>query len=126
MSELMNTSSSSKSPHIRAPNRITPSQRSALIAVLRRYGVQRAGLFGSIVRGDARPDSDVDILIQPPSTMSLFGLSELALTLEDLLGRPVDLVTYASLHPRLRESVYAHYDQLFTNDMDEVGANPTV
>jgi predicted nucleotidyltransferase len=89
--------------------------------MLRRYGVQRAGLFGSIVRGDARPESDVDLLIQPPPTMSLFGFSELALALEDLLGRRVDLVTYASLHPRLRDSVYAHYDQLFIGDLDEVG-----
>ncbi len=120
----MNTSSSSESPAIPSPQRITPTQRSALIAVLRRYGVQRAGLFGSRVRGDARSDSDIDLLIQPPPTMSLFGFSELALAIEDLLGRPVDLVTYASLHPRLRDSVYAHYDQLFTSDMDEVEANP--
>lgn len=56
--------------------------------------------------------------------MSLFGFSELALALEDLLGCPVDLVTYASLQPRLRDSVYAHYDQLFTVDLDEVGADP--
>ncbi len=121
----MNTSHNSESPAIPSPQRLTPTQRSALIAVLRRYGVQRAGLFGSIVRGDARPDSDVDLLIQPPPTMSLFGFSELALALEDLLGRSVDLVTYASLHPRLHDSVYAHYDQLFANEMDEVGANPT-
>jgi uncharacterized protein len=121
----MNTSSDSESPAIPAPQRLTPAQRSAAIAVLRRFGVRRAGLFGSIVRGNARPDSDVDLLIQPPSTMSLFGFSELALALEDLLGRPVDLVTYTSLQPRLRDSVYAHYDQLFTNDVDEIEANPT-
>ena len=121
----MNTSRNSESPATPSPQRLTPTQQSALIAVLRRYGVQRAGLFGSIVRGDARPESDVDLLIEPPATMSLFGFSELALALEDLLGRPVDLVTYASLHPRLRNSVYANYDQLFTNDIDEVGANPT-
>lgn len=124
----MNTSSDSESPATSSPQRLTSRQRSALIAMLRRYGVQRAGLFGSIVRGDARPDSDVDLLIQPPPTMSLFGFSELALAIEDLLGCPVDLVTYASLQPRLRDSIYAHYDQLFTNvtnDMDEVGANPS-
>lgn|GEM_PF-1379616 len=119
------TSSSSEPPAALSPRRLTPTQRSAVIAVLRRYGVQRAGLFGSMVRGDAHLESDVDILIQPPSTMSLFGFSELALALEDLLGRPVDLVTYVSLHARLRDSVYAHYDQLFTNDTDEVEANPT-
>jgi uncharacterized protein len=121
----MNTPSDSDSPTIPSPQRLTLTQRSALIAVLRRYGVRRAGLFGSIVRGDAHPDSDVDLLIQPPPTMSLFGFSELALALEDLLERPVDLVTYASLHPRLHDSVYAHYEQLFTNEVDEVGVNPT-
>ena len=120
-----NTSNISESPAALSPQRLTPTQRSAVIAVLRRYGVRRAGLFGSIVRGNARPGSDVDILIQPPSTMSLFGFSELVLALEDLLGRPVDLVTYASLQPRLRASLYAHYDQLFTNDINEVRANPT-
>lgn len=114
----MDTSGSSESPAIPSPQRIARAQRSSLIAVLRHYGVRRAGLFGSMVRGDARPDSDIDLLIEPPATMSLFGFSELALALEDLLGRPVDLVTYASLHPRLRDSVYAYYDQLFTNDID--------
>lgn len=120
----MDTSGASESPAIPSSQQLALAQRSALIAVLRHFGVRRAGLFGSMVRGNARPDSDVDLLIEPPATMSLFGFSELALALEDLLGRPVDLVTYASLHPRLRDSVYAHYDQLFTNDIDEVGANP--
>ena len=119
----MDTSDASESPAIPSPQQLAPAQRSSIIAVLRRSGVRRAGLFGSFVRGDASPDSDVDLLIQPPPTMSLFGFSELALAIEDLLGRPVDLVTYASLHPRLRDSVYAHYDQLFTNDIDEIGAN---
>lgn len=79
------------------------------------HRVRRAGLFGSVVRGDARPDSDLDLLIEPPQDMTLFGFSALALALEDLLHRPVDLVTYASLHPRLRASVYAHYDELFSD-----------
>ena len=101
---------------------LSHAQRLALIALLRRHGVQRAGLFGSVARGVARPDSDVDLLIQPPQTMTLFGFSALALALEDLLGRPVDLVTYGALSPRLRDSVYAHYDPLFTDDMNEVSA----
>ncbi|HKW20171.1 MAG TPA: nucleotidyltransferase family protein [Ktedonobacterales bacterium] len=119
----MDTSGAPESSAIPPPQRLTSTQRSALIAVLRRFGVRRAGLFGSFVRGNASPDSDVDLLIQPPPTMSLFGFSELALALEDLLGRPVDLVTYASLHPRLHDSVFAHYDQLFTVDLDKVEAN---
>lgn len=87
--------------------------RQRLIGALRQHHVRRAGIFGSVARGDARPDSDLDLLIEPPPDMTLFGFSALALALEDVLRRPVDLVTYASLHPRLRVSVYAHYDELF-------------
>ena len=120
----METSGASEPSATPLLRKLTDAQRLAMIAVLRRYGVRRAGLFGSMVRGDAHPDSDVDLLIQPPPAMSLFGFSELALALEDLLGRPVDLVTYASLHPRLRESVFAHYEPLFTNAVDEVDSTP--
>lgn len=119
----MSTSHASEPSATPPPQQLTTSQRLALIDLLRRYGVRRAGLFGSMVRGDARPESDVDLLIQPPPTMSLFGFSELALALEDMLGRPVDLVTYASLHPRLRDSVYEHYEPLFADDLDEVNTN---
>lgn len=112
----MSTSHASEPSATPPPQRLTATQRSDIIALLRRYGVRRAGLFGSMIRGDARPESDVDLLIQPPPTMSLFGFSELALALEDMLGRPVDLVTYMSLHPRLRDSVYAHYESLFETE----------
>lgn len=103
-----------KSTHPARPT-LDARVRQQIIATLHAHRVQRAGLFGSVVRGDARPDSDIDLLIEPPQNMSLFGLSALALALEDLLHRPVDLVTYASLHPRLRASVYAHYDELFVD-----------
>lgn len=87
-----------------------------IIALLRSHRVRRAGVFGSTARGVARPESDLDLLIEPPADMSLFAFSELALSLEDLVRRPVDLVTYASLHPRLRASVYASYIELFDDD----------
>lgn len=112
----MSTSHASEPSAAPPPQRLAAAQRSDIIALLRRYGVRRAGLFGSMIRGDARPESDVDLLIQPPPIMSLFGFSELALALEDMLGRPVELVTYASLHPRLRDSVYAHYEPLFETE----------
>lgn len=91
------------------------AMRQRIVATLRAHGVQRAGVFGSVARGDARSESDIDLLIEPPLDMTLFGLSALALALEDLLRRPVDLVTYASLHPRLRASVYTNYDELFSD-----------
>lgn len=108
-----------KSLHPTQPDRastpIDARLHQQMIATLRAHGVRRAGIFGSVARGDARPESDIDLLIEPPRDMTLFGFSALALALEDLLSRPVDLVTYASLHPRLRASVYAHYDELFSD-----------
>lgn len=70
-----------------------------------RFGVRRLALFGSMARGTARPDSDVDVLVgfeQPPTAEQLFGAQ---FYLEDLLGRPVDLVTETALRERLRPYV---------------------
>ena len=62
-------------------------------------------LFGSIARGTSRPDSDVDILVSfdgPATSDRYFGVQ---FFLEDLLGRPVDLVTDKALRPELRRFV---------------------
>lgn len=71
----------------------------------RRFGVTRLALFGSTVRDAARPDSDVDILVAfdgPATSQRYFGLQ---FYLEDLLGRPIDLVTEKALRPELRPYV---------------------
>jgi predicted nucleotidyltransferase len=73
--------------------------------VLREHGVRRAGIFGSTARGEARPDSDLDLLVEFEEGRSLLDLVDLRLVLEDLLGREADVVTYASLHPQLRKRV---------------------
>jgi len=63
-------------------------------------GVRRLALFGSVVRGEARPDSDVDLLVQfDPERKTLSNFMSLAFLLEDLLGRRVELVTTESLSP---------------------------
>ena len=67
-----------------------------------RYGVDRLALFGSTVRNSARVDSDIDILVSfngPATSARYFGVQ---FFLEDLLGRPVDLVTDKALRPELR------------------------
>ncbi|MEP7303193.1 MAG: nucleotidyltransferase family protein [Caldimonas sp.] len=67
-----------------------------------RYGVDRLALFGSTVRDAARADSDIDILVSfdgPATSERYFGVQ---FFLEDLLGRPVDLVTDKALRPELR------------------------
>jgi uncharacterized protein len=67
-----------------------------------RYGVTTLALFGSTVRDTARIDSDIDILVSfdgPATSERYFGVQ---FFLEDLLGRPVDLVTDRALRPELR------------------------
>lgn len=79
--------------------------RNRIAPVLRKHGVRRAGIFGSTARGEARPESDLDLLVEFEEGRSLLDLVDLRLVLEDLLGREADVVTYASLHPGLRERV---------------------
>ena len=70
-----------------------------------RYGVVDIALFGSTARDDARVDSDIDILVSfegPATSERYFGVQFL---LEDLLGRPVDLVTDKALRPELRPCI---------------------
>ncbi len=60
----------------------------------------RLALFGSVLRGEARPDSDVDILVEfLPGAKSFARFLELSDLLEDILGRPVELVTPEALSP---------------------------
>jgi hypothetical protein len=73
--------------------------------LMRRFGVVDLALFGSTARDSAREDSDIDILVRfdgPATSERYFGLQ---FYLEDLLGRPVDLVTDKALRPELRPHV---------------------
>ena len=72
--------------------------------VLRGFGVKRIGLFGSVARGEAREDSDLDFLVELESwtTDAFFGV---AFFLEDHFGREVDLVPIRSIRPELRDAV---------------------
>lgn len=66
------------------------------------YGVAEIGVFGSYVRGEQRPDSDLDILVEleRPSRISLLGLVELQYYLSDLLGVKVDVAIKKNLRKR--------------------------
>ncbi len=83
-----------------------------LIKVLKKHGVKRAALFGSIVRGEATEDSDIDLLIEFEGKKSLLDLVGLKLELEELLKRKVDVVTYKSLHPLLREKILSEQEKI--------------
>ncbi len=80
--------------------RILQSQKSYLAE---RYGVTAIGIFGSYVRNEQRPDSDLDILIEleDPPRISLLGLVNLENYLTDLLGIKVEVAIKKNLKPRL-------------------------
>lgn len=73
--------------------------------ILLRHGVTRAGIFGSFSRGEADETSDVDLLVEVPRGTTLLDMAGLGIELEEALGRSVDLVTYESIHPRMRERI---------------------
>lgn len=70
-----------------------------------RRGVVRAGVFGSVARGEATDQSDIDFLVEFEKGRTLLDLSGLRLDLIELLGHDVDVVTPRSLHPKLRDRI---------------------
>ena len=78
-----------------------------LHALLARYRAPNLAVFGSVARDQALPDSDVDLLVDLPTGLSLFERADLKLALEDLLHHRVDLVRRRNLKPELRQRVEA-------------------
>jgi uncharacterized protein len=77
-------------------------------ADIRELGVERLALFGSVSRGRPRPDSDADVLVSFTAGRKTYGrFLELAELLEDVLGRPVELVTVESLSPNFAPKILA-------------------
>lgn len=82
--------------------------------ICRRYGVACLEVFGSVSRGEARPDSDVDVLYElTPGARLGWDIENLADELSEVLGRPVDLVSRRALHHRLREAILAEARVLY-------------
>ena len=79
----------------------------SLAEVCRRYGVKELSLFGSAVRGEMRPESDIDIMVEfePGVRVGLIMFESLVEELESLAGRRVDLVTKRGLKPWVRPQV---------------------
>ena len=79
--------------------------RRQVLPVLERHDVVRAAIFGSFARGDIEKDSDIDFVVELPGNKSLLDLVSLQLDLQEMLGREVDVLTYRSLHPRIRDRI---------------------
>lgn len=80
-------------------------KRDAVLAIAARHGVTSIRVFGSFARGEARPDSDLDLLIEAGPIRTPFFPGGLLMDLEEELGRKVDLATPASLHPLIRDRI---------------------
>ena len=86
-------------------NQLLQSKRQEILKIAARHGAYNVRVFGSVARGDARPDSDVDFLVNLEANRSLMDLARLLRDLQTLLDRRVDVVTEAGLRPRLRPQV---------------------
>ncbi|NPA62522.1 MAG: nucleotidyltransferase family protein [Methanococci archaeon] len=73
--------------------------------ILLKHGVKRASIFGSYARNEQKETSDIDILVEFDKKKSLLDLVRLKYELEEVLGKEVDILTYNSIHPLLKERI---------------------
>ncbi len=85
--------------------KLRQTQIKTIKSILKKHDVKRAHLFGSYARGEATKKSDIDILFEFRGRKSLLDHSGLKIALEESLGKKVDVVTYASLRPRMKSHV---------------------
>jgi len=86
-------------------HRIVRDRREEILRIAASHGARNVRIFGSMARGEARPDSDLDVLVSLEAGRSVLDLVAIKQDLEDLLGRAVDVVTEAAVSPYMRDQV---------------------
>lgn len=87
--------------------------KNKIKSILKRHDVKRAALFGSYAKGEQKKKSDVDILIKYKyDNKGYFDLVGLQIELEEKLGKKVDLLTYNSIHPRLKKEILSSQKEI--------------
>jgi hypothetical protein len=84
---------------------LVQSQREAILQITTRRGARNVRIFGSVARGEAGPNSDIDFLVDLEPGRSLLDLGGLLMDLQRLLGHKVDVITEVGLRPRIRPRV---------------------
>jgi hypothetical protein len=85
---------------------MNPSERNkTLVSFLTKHGAKKIGLFGSVARGEERPDSDIDILVEFNGDPSLLDVVIIEQEASEILGKKIDLVTEEALSPYIKEKV---------------------
>src|SRR2546426_772125 len=97
---------------------ITPSDAGRLADFCRQHQIRRLSLFGSALRGELRPGSDVDLLVEfeQGHTPGFFDLVTMERELTEILGRKADLRTAAELSRHFRDDVVSHARTLYASD----------
>ena len=87
--------------------RLLAEKRTEILRLASSRGARNVRIFGSVARGEAREDSDIDILVDVESGRSLLDIVGLWLDLQELLGRKVDLLTDGGVNAHLQEKILA-------------------
>ena len=89
------------------PETLLKAAAPLLVDVAASHRFSRLAAFGSVARGSARSDSDIDLLVDPPAGSGIKELVALREIFQEILGRPVDLVTYGGLKPGIDDDIRA-------------------
>lgn len=87
--------------------------KEAILPILKKYNVSRAGLFGSYVKNKNTSESDIDILIELGEEISLLEFVRIKLALEDKLNKKVDLVECQGIKPRIKDTILAEEVRIY-------------
>jgi len=92
--------------------KVLKRHRGKLLLAARRHGADRIMICGSVARGDARPDSDYDFVVEMGAGRSLMDLGGLQMDLQEILGKEVDVLTAGSLHGAMKKAVYSEAQEV--------------
>lgn len=87
--------------------------KKMIIPILKEHGVLKASLFGSWVRNEQKKESDIDLLVELEDGKSLFDLIGLEIELQEILKSKVDVLTYDSIHPRLKDTIFSEQEVFY-------------
>ena len=79
--------------------------KKIILPILKKWEVKKASIFGSHVRGEAKKESDIDILVELKDDLDIFDFIELKLELESATQKKIDLVEYEMIKPALKDNI---------------------
>jgi len=95
---------------VKAKNQI---DKKAVFEVMKKNQVKRAAIFGSYARGDVRINSDVDFVVELKKGKTLLDLAGLKIDLQEALNKNVDVITYKSIYPAMRERILKEEKRIY-------------